>query len=580
MVLVRREARNEWSPALPTSHAISTTGLSITSQLESLDKYEVYSLNIPPINRDSISQLSDQIISQVKSLASESIHVSQEKKNILIGESFGAVVALMVASRSPQLFQHLVLINPASNFRDSLGGLSSFITQTKLLASFPSPLYTASQAALLPLMFDATRIKPSNLHLVKKMMDMDSPEQLTPTAPEASPIPSSSLPLSLQPSPAAAAASHRCSLLQKFSLNNVDLSALESHTSTLIISSARDRLLPSLSEGSRLLRAIPKSIQVILPLSGHACLLERDVDLGSILDKNLNPALLNKPQASLDQSASNSEQEDPFALWTQRLGAWRAAVDPFVEDSNLPQPGSALYDRPILLVGNHGSMGWYDTPLLTYELYLRGYKTRGLADPAHWDGPVGAFFEQFGAVRATPLACYKLLRDKQKVLLFPGGGKEVVKGPEEAYQLLWDDNPGLMRMAAKTGALVIPFACLGADDAYEQVMSPRDLLSTPIVGDVMRSIHTRIHKDPKVSPKEEIAFFPITRSPLTLGLPSIVPIPARLERLYIRFQEPIDASGLDVKDEEAMAEAYERVKRSVYQGIDAMKERRETSHVV
>jgi 1-acyl-sn-glycerol-3-phosphate acyltransferase len=81
-------------------------------------------------------------------------------------------------------------------------------------------------------------------------------------------------------------------------------------------------------------------------------------------------------------------------------------------------------------------MGFYDTPLLMYELYLRGYRVRGLAHPGHWNGPFGNFFESFGAVKASPLAAFRLLKSKEKVLLFPGGAREVVKRRGEEYQLM------------------------------------------------------------------------------------------------------------------------------------------------
>ena len=50
---------------------------------------------------------------------------------------------------------------------------------------------------------------------------------------------------------------------------------------------------------------------------------------------------------------------------------------------------------------------------------------RGLAHPGHWKAPTGAFFEFFGAVKATPRSAYKLLKSGEAVLLFPGGGREV-----------------------------------------------------------------------------------------------------------------------------------------------------------
>jgi hypothetical protein len=40
-------------------------------------------------------------------------------------------------------------------------------------------------------------------------------------------------------------------------------------------------------------------------------------------------------------------------------------------------------------------------------------------------GPVGAVFERFGAVKAGPFTAARLLREREAVLLFPGGGREV-----------------------------------------------------------------------------------------------------------------------------------------------------------
>ena len=56
-------------------------------------------------------------------------------------------------------------------------------------------------------------------------------------------------------------------------------------------------------------------------------------------------------------------------------------------------------------------------------------QVRGLAHKHHWLGPLGGFFERFGAVKASPLAAYKLLRDGHAVLLFPGGAAEVRSQP-------------------------------------------------------------------------------------------------------------------------------------------------------
>lgn len=101
---------------------------------------------------------------------------------------------------------------------------------------------------------------------------------------------------------------------------------------------------------------------------------------------------------------------------------------------NLPDPGEK---RSILFVANHTLFGIYDLPVLLHELYLRGFRCRGLAHPLHWLSPAGAVFERFGAIKATPFATYKLLKEGQSVLLFPGGAREVTKRRGENYQLKW-----------------------------------------------------------------------------------------------------------------------------------------------
>ena len=62
-------------------------------------------------------------------------------------------------------------------------------------------------------------------------------------------------------------------------------------------------------------------------------------------------------------------------------------------------------------------------------------QARGLAHPEHWLGPQGQLFERFGAVKASPMAAYKLLRQGESVLLFPGGGREVHFTPVLAWAL-------------------------------------------------------------------------------------------------------------------------------------------------
>jgi pimeloyl-ACP methyl ester carboxylesterase len=67
----------------------------------------------------------------------------------------------------------------------------------------------------------------------------------------------------------------------------------------LVIAGAADKLLPSVMEAERLVNLLPNAKMVILPNSGHTCLLETDVHLFDIL----------KNQNFLDNSVPNQGSE-------------------------------------------------------------------------------------------------------------------------------------------------------------------------------------------------------------------------------------------------------------------------------
>jgi pimeloyl-ACP methyl ester carboxylesterase len=76
----------------------------------------------------------------------------------------------------------------------------------------------------------------------------------------------------------------RLSLLREFEIDDSKLRQLTQPV--LLIGAGSDRLLPSVSEVERIAGIIPTSQVLILPNSGHACLLEKDINLYEILKKN------------------------------------------------------------------------------------------------------------------------------------------------------------------------------------------------------------------------------------------------------------------------------------------------------
>jgi pimeloyl-ACP methyl ester carboxylesterase len=71
------------------------------------------------------------------------------------------------------------------------------------------------------------------------------------------------------------------SLLRQFRLEDLPLDRV--HQPVLILASEADRLLPSQREAKRLARLLPNTTIVQLAGSGHACLLENQLNLSAIL---------------------------------------------------------------------------------------------------------------------------------------------------------------------------------------------------------------------------------------------------------------------------------------------------------
>jgi pimeloyl-ACP methyl ester carboxylesterase len=76
----------------------------------------------------------------------------------------------------------------------------------------------------------------------------------------------------------------RIALLRNLEFTPEDLQRITQPT--LLVAGNQDCLLPSVAEANRLATHIPKAKVHILPYSGHACLLEADVDLFDIMRSN------------------------------------------------------------------------------------------------------------------------------------------------------------------------------------------------------------------------------------------------------------------------------------------------------
>lgn len=236
------------------------------------------------------------------------------------------------------------------------------------------------------------------------------------------------------------------------------------------------------------------------------------------------------PPARFDPSVVR--QLDPLL---QPLKRWLSPVAFGLE--HVPRSGA------VLLVGNHTIYGLLDIPMLGLLVFeATGRVPRGLGDHIHFAVPLWRdLLRRLGAVDGNRENCAQLLRDGELVLVFPGGGREVMKHKAERYQLIWKERIGFVRLAIEHGTPIVPFASVGVEDMFDIVTDAEDLLRSP-VGDLLRVLG--IADQPWFRGGEVIP-------PLTRGRgPASIP---RLERQYFLFGEPIATAHLAGRHEDRAA---------------------------
>lgn len=224
-------------------------------------------------------------------------------------------------------------------------------------------------------------------------------------------------------------------------------------------------------------------------------------------------------------------------------------------------------DAPALFVGNHTTYGMLDIPLFQAGVYNHsGVWLRGLADHAHYRiKPWSRILEKHGAIRGTRELCSLAMTEGENIMVFPGGGREVMKRRGEEYTLIWKRRLGFVKLATQHHYPIQPFASVGADDVWDILLDsgfwnrkiPAWTLKTSGLWEMSRQ-------------GQEVP-------PLVRGIgPSILPRP---EPFFFALGEPISTEefwGLE-NDDEAMIVLRDRVADSVYSLITVAKEARQNA---
>jgi 1-acyl-sn-glycerol-3-phosphate acyltransferase len=185
--------------------------------------------------------------------------------------------------------------------------------------------------------------------------------------------------------------------------------------------------------------------------------------------------------------------------------------------------------RPCLFVGNHSLFaldGMVLGPLFIKEL---GRFPRGMGDKFLFTNPrIANTVVKSGAVMGHPEVCSAMMKDRQDMLVFPGGAYEAVKPASEAYELQWKERYGFVKLAAKHGYTIMPFGIVGPDEFYGHLMEGQDLPDSAL-GQLLKRfglLDDDIRSD--ILPPIPIG---------ALGTPFPKP-----QRCYLGFGEPINLS--------------------------------------
>jgi pimeloyl-ACP methyl ester carboxylesterase len=222
------------------------SGHLLRSQLPQLAKaFEVRCLRIPPDDLRGWDALADETLELVE-------EVRSQRPLYLFGESFGGCLALHTVTRNPDCCDRLILSNPASAFKRR-----PFLSWgSHLVQWMPDFLNAVSALGLLPFLAALERIPRDNRQALLDAMRHVSPKAVT----------------------------WRVGLLRDFALSPEAVAQVRQPT--LLIASALDRLLPSITEAQDLVNVLPNAQIRVLPHSGHACLLEPQVNLYQILHES------------------------------------------------------------------------------------------------------------------------------------------------------------------------------------------------------------------------------------------------------------------------------------------------------
>ncbi|CAD7699010.1 unnamed protein product, partial [Ostreobium quekettii] len=247
---------------------IDGTGLAAFRQFPLLvEAFELHSLSVPTADRTDFVGIVEIIEDYLKIEINER---ANGRPVYLLGESFGGVLALVVAERCRELVDRVVLVNPATSYRQSYWPILG-----PIMPQIPEELYGAVPFVLAP-------VFGNPLALLAHNIDSTVPpeRQLTSLAKGIADLFGTlNFLVDVLPPPVVA---WKLELLKQ-GMDEVDKVLSKVQQRVLLVAGEGDWLLPSRSEAQRLQRLLPRCYTRVLPGRSHAVLQEAGVDLVEIM---------------------------------------------------------------------------------------------------------------------------------------------------------------------------------------------------------------------------------------------------------------------------------------------------------
>ncbi|KAJ3066160.1 Transmembrane protein 68 [Podochytrium sp. JEL0797] len=240
---------------------------------------------------------------------------------------------------------------------------------------------------------------------------------------------------------------------------------------------------------------------------------------------------------------------------------------------NLPADGR------FILVGNHQNCILDTAHFFTFVFWNYGKWVRPMTDRSHYTIP---FFKHYiqavGGFAGTPENCEKMMLAGLPLLVYPGGASEVFKDERiEPYTLVWKDNAGFAKLAAKHNYTIIPFASVGFEDAMKIWFSFPAYWLFSLLGDKRGKTEYEKHLSVKTgspvsSPTASFSKGYIPPPFVDSRIPVYAPWTLRPQANYIVFGKPIDTTEFDAANKESVYDLRDVTRSAVHGCIEHAKE--------